>query len=556
MPLAGYDLSDYQTVGQGADRDFAIVKASEGKGVRMTRHDSHVAGLRVAGRLVGHYHFAWPENGGQADAANFLAAAKAKPGDVLALDWEPYRQTAVTPAMAFPYLRDFATAVYSSTGAWPWFYTNDDWLTRIRSAVSAADWAWLTDRLPLWKAGVRNLYVSDPSKGPGETYGFRAVACFQWTEAPLDQDVFYGDAQLWRAFGVPQEVTVARTTWRGVVVDERTARMLDAANALLPTIPFYPSQGSYSTAVGASGGTHAGGGAVDIKLNVNGRDLTDAEAREIETAMRRVGFAGYYRTALAGVWPRHVHGIAIGQVDLSSEAAQQVRDYARGRDGLLPRDSTGLSINPDTGTRAYVGTTWELYQSSEDPLAAWTEAQLISIMNATFINVARSPEFKNIIGSSALTAEAPWVDPNTGKVSAERGMTLGMWLAWGENTIVGAGRQTVRDILAANAGAGMRPEDLKAILDAIAADNDSLSDDDLERIGAKLQQVVADGVSVSGTLTVQPKDADPRVRSLASFTRAVEAGEYVPVPSFDLAAALAEQPQDADDGPQDAVAAH
>lgn len=206
--LAGFDLSDYQTVGLGTSGAFAIVKASEGTGFRATLHDAHVAGLRAAGKLVGHYHFAHVANGGGPEAAWFLACAKPAPGDVVALDWEPYAQTNFSAAQIGPYIRDFATAVRAATGAWPWLYANDDQLYKIQAAVTASDWAWITSSLPLWKAGVGNIYVSDPSKGPGSTSGFRTVAAFQWAEKPLDQDVFYGDATTWAALAIPTTATL------------------------------------------------------------------------------------------------------------------------------------------------------------------------------------------------------------------------------------------------------------------------------------------------------------------------------------------------------------
>lgn len=143
---------------------------------------------------------------------------------------------------------------------------------------------------------------------------------------------------------------MARVNWRGVIVDSRTAAMLAEANRLLPSISFWPVQGSYSTGVSASGGTHSGGGAVDITLT----NLSDAAARQIETVMRRVGFAAWYRPAIPGTWNRHVHGIAMGCADASSAAKVQMQNYKDGDDGLV-------GPGRDTGDRRYVKVTWESY---------------------------------------------------------------------------------------------------------------------------------------------------------------------------------------------------
>lgn len=127
--------------------------------------------------------------------------------------------------------------------------------------------------------------------------------------------------------------------------------------------PVVITQGSYNTSVGASAGTHSGGGAVDIRL----KDRTTAERKEIETKSRKVGFAGWIRTPEEGNWPWHCHMIAIGCPDLSAGAANQVTDYEEGRNGLA-------NNRADTGTRSYVGMTWEKYKKQYPDLL--TEDQM------------------------------------------------------------------------------------------------------------------------------------------------------------------------------------
>lgn len=84
-------------------------------------------------------------------------------------------------------------------------------------------------------------------------------------------------------------------------------------------------QGSYSGAVGASAGTHDGGGAIDLTGN-------DAMAKVRKG--RRIGFAIWPRSPAQGPWPAHVHGILIGNKRMSSGARAQVVDYYRGNNGL------------------------------------------------------------------------------------------------------------------------------------------------------------------------------------------------------------------------------
>lgn len=176
------------------------------------------------------------------------------------------------------------------------------------------------------------------------------------------------------------------TIWKGCLFDARTADMLTAVDRVeLPDTSFVPSQGSYTTSVGASGGTHAGGGAVDIAL----AGLDDTVARRIETGMRRVGFAAWYRTAIPNVWPRHVHGIAVGCSDLSSQAAAQVTAYKNGRDGLAGNGA-------DTGNRSYVNVTWEAYHQQhpyvlEDIMAS--RAEVRADLHDELVSILRSGEF-------------------------------------------------------------------------------------------------------------------------------------------------------------------
>ncbi len=116
-----------------------------------------------------------------------------------------------------------------------------------------------------------------------------------------------------------------RVAWRGVTLNRRTAAMMEAAQRRMGR-PFGSiPQGSYHSSTSASAGTHDGGGAVDIY---------DPDLARVQTAMRAVGFAAWVRPTLPGVWSAHVHAIAIGDAQMSSGAASQVRDYYAHRDGL------------------------------------------------------------------------------------------------------------------------------------------------------------------------------------------------------------------------------
>lgn len=116
----------------------------------------------------------------------------------------------------------------------------------------------------------------------------------------------------------------SRVYWNGKLFNKRTVAMLKEVERRLGYgLTYY--QGSYNSSVGASAGTHDGGGAVD---------LWGKDPEEIIKVMRRVGFAAWVRSPSQGNWPYHIHAIAIGDKELSSGARSQVSAYYNGRDGL------------------------------------------------------------------------------------------------------------------------------------------------------------------------------------------------------------------------------
>jgi hypothetical protein len=131
-----------------------------------------------------------------------------------------------------------------------------------------------------------------------------------------------------------------KTTYDGNTVDwltraalEATAKRLGYADGLTIT------QGSYNAGgVAASSGTHDGGGVVDLAPFDH-----VAKVREL----RRTGFAAWYRPAIPGLWPAHIHAVLIGNAKLAPSARRQVSAYLARRDGLAGN-------GPDNGPRDFV----------------------------------------------------------------------------------------------------------------------------------------------------------------------------------------------------------
>ena len=100
------------------------------------------------------------------------------------------------------------------------------------------------------------------------------------------------------------------------------------------------TQGSYTNALSASFGTHAGGGAVDLSVMRQGTYtvLWDDVPRLLH-ALRTSGFAAWLRDygELHADSPIHIHAIAVGDRELSPAAQDQLTGpagYFRGYNGL------------------------------------------------------------------------------------------------------------------------------------------------------------------------------------------------------------------------------
>ena len=126
---------------------------------------------------------------------------------------------------------------------------------------------------------------------------------------------------------------MARETRAGHTLDSRVwALLADAGRAA--GAPITVVQGSWSGSVAASAGTHAGGGAFDLRT----RDLTRAQVLALVAELRKRNVCAWWRTPEFG-WPAsaggpHLHGIVRDEPGLSPGAARQVQQYDAGLNGL------------------------------------------------------------------------------------------------------------------------------------------------------------------------------------------------------------------------------
>ena len=162
------------------------------------------------------------------------------------------------------------------------------------------------------------------------------------TPAPPTEPAALG----YRCFLPPNDYE--RVTVRGHVISRRTLAMLENAQALYGGRGSTKLliQGSYAPGLGASFGTHDGGGAVDVWTidPETGELLSDIEG--MVWAMRQSGFAAWFRPAnmlYQGMYP-HIHAIAIDDADISAAAYDQIHaphGYFAGRNGLPEPEFAG-----------------------------------------------------------------------------------------------------------------------------------------------------------------------------------------------------------------------
>ena len=126
----------------------------------------------------------------------------------------------------------------------------------------------------------------------------------------------------------------ARVQFRGVTLDQRTKSALIWTEKHYREVapkkrkPFVIAQGSYNAGgVGASAGTHDGGGAVDI----GAASLNYKQRKAAVKFLRKAGWAAWLRD-----WPGnvHIHAILLGHRTASAAAKSQMDSYRAGRDGL------------------------------------------------------------------------------------------------------------------------------------------------------------------------------------------------------------------------------
>lgn len=169
---------------------FAFAKASEGQRSRDAKFDSHISGIIRAGLVGGAYHFAWPVQDVEVEAANYIAAVR------------PYRDARLVHWLDLERYadgRNYAGRSAKQIRAWA-----ERWIALVRAAypgqqvgvyTSASDIVagHLPDGVPLWFPrypwGAADWARAEAAAQP--TVSGRSPAFWQFTSEPYDRNIAY-----------------------------------------------------------------------------------------------------------------------------------------------------------------------------------------------------------------------------------------------------------------------------------------------------------------------------------------------------------------------------
>jgi len=206
----------------------------------------------------------------------------------------------------------------------------------------------------------------------------------------------------------------------------------------------YVYQGSYSTNVSASGGTHSSGGAVDFAT------YDDASLR----VMRELGGAAWHRTPAQG-FIHHAHVVVLGCPHVSAAARDQQQQYQQGRNGLRYR-------GPDDGPRVPY-TTWIDAHNRLGAKPPAKPASGIDYVSVFWVNAARAA--KGRYASRHVTVVQGWlrkvgpyhatIDGRWGPVSQASFDAYRRSLGWSTRDSTGPVGVTSLTRLRASAGGGL-----------------------------------------------------------------------------------------------------
>ena len=200
--VPGIDVSNWQgsvdwTAQWNAGKRFAYVKATEGTGYTSPSFAQQYNGSYNVGMVRGSYHFALPNTSSGATQANYFvdhgggwsADGKTLPG-VHDVEWNPYGSTCygLTQSGMRTWINSFLNQYKARTGRYPVIYTNTNWWNECVGHDTS-----FAAKSPLWIARYSSSAGTMPT-------GWGAYSFWQYTDSPIDQNVWNGSLDRLRYF--------------------------------------------------------------------------------------------------------------------------------------------------------------------------------------------------------------------------------------------------------------------------------------------------------------------------------------------------------------------
>ncbi|WP_018157230.1 lysozyme [Demetria terragena] len=193
--VEGIDVSKWQgnvdwKAQWGLGHRFAYVKATEGTYNKSATFAQQYNGSHDVGMIRGAYHFANPtDSSGSVQADYFVkngggwsSDGKTLPG-VLDIEWNPYEGNDcwdMSASAMVSWIKSFTARYKTLTGRDAVIYTNTNWWKQCTGNSSAFA------KNPLWIARYNSTVGTLPA-------GWSTYTFWQYTDTPMDQDVFNGD---------------------------------------------------------------------------------------------------------------------------------------------------------------------------------------------------------------------------------------------------------------------------------------------------------------------------------------------------------------------------
>lgn len=182
--LSGCDISEFQALDVDiSPYDFVIVRSSYGVGEQDSKMKAHADRVLAQNKLLGFYHYAYPDTGntGRAEALSMISYVKPYLGKcILCLDWE-----GAAVSYSADWVMEFLNTLQTETGVTPFFYTFASELTGSKYSSVAA-------KFPLW---VAHWGVSSPETGLWNKW-----TLWQYQGDPFDLDRFDGTSADWNRY--------------------------------------------------------------------------------------------------------------------------------------------------------------------------------------------------------------------------------------------------------------------------------------------------------------------------------------------------------------------